>query len=181
MKKIILMVGVLCLSVGAAEASSKRKAKPKPKASGGYQSSYEEPRAPRAAMKSAGHSMAGCGLGSMVIEDQTKWAQVGAAFLNGTGVQTFGISFGTSNCTEDGVASASKERDVYVESNFSEIRRDIAMGEGEYLSGLAQVYGCDANGFSSALKKNQSKISEPSSAVNEINAILASESVNCQG
>lgn len=176
MKKIILMVSVLCLSAGVADAASKRTQKPK--ASGGYQASYEEPRR----MSSGGHAMAGCGLGSMVIEDETKWAQVGAAFLNGTGVQTFGITFGTSNCTEDGVASASKERDVYVESNFSEIKRDIAMGEGEYLSGLAQVYGCDANaGFSSALKKNQSKISAPASAVNEIDAILASESVNCQG
>lgn len=170
------MVGVLCMSVGVANAASKPVKKPK--ATGGYQSSYEEPRR----MSSGGHAMAGCGLGSMVIEDQTKWAQVGAAFLNGTGMQTFGITFGTSNCTEDGVASAEREKDVYVESNFSEIKRDIALGKGEYLSGLAQVYGCDANAdFSSALKKNQTKISAPSKAVSEIDAILAAESVNCQG
>ena len=42
-----------------------------------------------AASSHGSQNMAGCGLGSMVIQDNTKWAQVGAAFLNGTGFQTF--------------------------------------------------------------------------------------------
>lgn len=112
------------------------------------------------------HRMAGCGLGSMVIEDGTKWAQVGAAFLNGTGFQTFGITFGTSNCTEDGVSSASREKDAFVEANLADIRRDVAVGNGAYLSSLASLYGCEgasAANFEKALFNNREKVLNSSS------------------
>lgn len=47
--------------------------------------------------QSARANDAGCGLGSMIIQENTKVMQVLAATTNGTGVQTFGISTGTSN------------------------------------------------------------------------------------
>jgi hypothetical protein len=84
----------------------------------------------RSAPSHGSQNMAGCGLGSMVVQDTGKWAQVGAAFLNGTGMQTFGISFGPSNCTEDGVASASREKDAFVEANLADIRRVVSVGSG---------------------------------------------------
>src|SRR5690606_41272751 len=59
------------------------------------------------------HRMAGCGLGSMLIEDNSKWPQVGASLLNGTGFQSIAISFGTSNCTEDGAVQASREKEAF--------------------------------------------------------------------
>ena len=113
-------------------------------------------------MKSTGsQNMAGCGLGSMVVEDTSKWAQVAAAFLNGTGVQTSGITWGTSNCTEDGVAKASLEKNTFIESNFADIRHDISVGQGPYLSSLAAFYGVKGDSvaqFGSVLRTNQSKI-----------------------
>ncbi len=44
------------------------------------------------------YGVAGCGLGSMVFGNQEGGIQVIAATLNGTGIQTFGITSGTSNC-----------------------------------------------------------------------------------
>jgi hypothetical protein len=108
-----------------------------------------------------GQNMAGCGLGSLAVQDNSKWAQVGAAFLNSTGVQTSGITWGTSNCTEDGVSSAGRERDAFVESNIADIKRDLSVGKGEYLSSLASFYGCKGEqtaGFTKALRKHQDKV-----------------------
>lgn len=120
--------------------------------------------------------MAGCGLGSMVVEDRSKWSQVASAFLNGTGMQTFGISFGTSNCTEDGVAQVDREKDAFVEANLSDIRRDVAAGEGEYLSSLASLYGCEVSPLGQALQRNQDKLVNVQ-AIDEV----AAEVPGCQG
>lgn len=132
-----------------------------------------------------GQNMAGCGLGSMVIQDNTKWAQVGAAFLNGTGFQTFGITFGTSNCTEDGVASASREKDAFVEANLADIRRDLAVGEGEYLSSLASFYGCKGDqsvSFGKALRKHQDRVqaAPADSASRVIDSAVFEEHAGCR-
>jgi hypothetical protein len=172
-----LIAGLILVSAQA-EAAPRRRAKPRPQPS--YETSYEEPA------RSAGgpHAMAGCGLGSMVIEDNSKWAQVGAAFLNGTGMQTFGISFGTSNCTEDGVASASREKEAFVEANLADLQRDVARGEGEYLSSLASLYGCGGNAaFGQALHKNQGMLMSvsPQEASEAIDSVLKTEAVSCQG
>ncbi|NUM89499.1 MAG: DUF3015 family protein [Bdellovibrionales bacterium] len=145
MKKLIVVSIAVLFAAGAAEAAPKRRA------SGGG-GGYASPRA--SAVRSGDLGMAGCGLGSMVIEDNGKWAQVGAAFLNGTGFQTFAISFGTSNCTEDGVAMASRETEAFVEFNLADLRRDLAVGQGEYLSSLSSLYGCSgekAESFEKAL------------------------------
>jgi hypothetical protein len=88
------------------------------------------------------HKMAGCGLGSLAFKEEDKWNQVGASLLNGTGMQTFAISFGTSNCTYDGVMEARLEREAFIEANYADLGRDIILGEGEYVSAMANFYGC---------------------------------------
>lgn len=130
-------------------------------------------------------NMAGCGLGSMVVQDNSKWPQVGAAFLNSTGFQTFGITFGTSNCTEDGVASASREKDAFVEANIADIRRDLSVGEGEYLSSLASFYGCKGEqtaGFNRALRKHQDRVrSAPAAEASRvIDSAVSEEHAGCR-
>ena len=130
--------------------------------------------------------MAGCGLGSMVVEKNEKWSQVAASFLNGTGFQTFAISFGTSGCTEDGVASAAREKDAFVEANLADLRRDVAAGEGEYLTGLASFYGCQGNGsasFGAALQRHQDEILGASAdeASRVIDQAVVTEKAACQG
>jgi len=80
----------------------------------------------------ADYGMAGCGLGTYVIKGNGK-GQILAATTNGTsGNQTFGITFGTSNCTADGVVKAENEREAFVDASKSELMGDISNGEGSY-------------------------------------------------
>lgn len=86
---------------------------------------------------------AGCGLGSLVIKQNTKVMQVLAATTNGTfGSQTFGITFGTSNCSANGIVSNDKQIQYFVEVNQEELTREMAAGRGEKISTLAALNGC---------------------------------------
>lgn len=170
----LLALASALVFAGTAEAAPKRKSQ--------RSSNYSAP----ARTADGGHNMAGCGLGSMVVEDQGKWAQVGASLLNGTGMQTFAISFGTSGCTEDGVAEASREKDAFVEANFADLRRDIAVGSGAYLSSLASLYGCsgdEAASFGAAIKKHENAVLDASAeeASSVIDRAVAAERLSCQG
>jgi hypothetical protein len=121
--------------------------------------------------------MAGCGLGSMIIDKNEKWAQVASSLLNGTGMQSFAISFGTSNCTEDGVVEASSESTAYIESNYANIQRDLANGSGEYLDGLVNAYGCQgqsASNLKAVFLRDRAQLlkSNPSTAVSDFNRVV---------
>lgn len=108
----------------------------------------------------AKYGAAGCGLGSMIFEgDQTWWKQVLASTTNGsTATQTFGITFGTSNCDASTPLKVSSAK-AYIDANKVALANDIARGNGDSLAGLSKVYGCrDVNAFSHDLKENYSGI-----------------------
>ena len=107
----------------------------------------------------AKYGSAGCGLGSMIFEgDQTWWKQVLAATTNGTGVQTIGISLGTSNCDSPAPLKIG-QAEAYVEANKVALANDIARGNGETIVGLSKVYGCaNTTDFGRALKSNYTTI-----------------------
>jgi hypothetical protein len=87
---------------------------------------------------------AGCGLGSLVIKQNTKVMQVLAATTNGTfGSQTFGITFGTSNCSAQGLVQNDKQIQYFVEVNQAELTREMAQGHGEKMVTLAALNGCN--------------------------------------
>src|SRR5947207_14210834 len=88
---------------------------------------------PTFAMAAGNHPMAGCGLGYLLLsnKDNTKVTQVLGATTNGTfGTQTFGISSGTSGCTEDGAVKVARATEVYAEVNLDSLRHEMAMGKG---------------------------------------------------
>lgn len=107
----------------------------------------------------AKYGSAGCGLGSVIFEgDQTWWKQVLAATTNGTGVQTIGISLGTSNCDSPAPLKIG-QAEAYVEANKVALANDIARGNGETIVGLSKVYGCaNTTEFGRALKSNYTMI-----------------------
>ena len=118
-----------------------------------------------ALLAAAGSSMAAqnnvgsCGWGSKVFQGQSGIApQVLAATTNGTsGNQTFGITFGTSGCTQDGVVSSSWKTAMYIDGNRVALARDAAAGQGESLDTLAAVMGVkegDRALFASTIKAN---------------------------
>ena len=64
------------------------------------------------------------------------------ATTNGTfGSQTFGISFGTSGCTNDGKVWAEHRTEFFVATTFGNLAEDMARGQGEHLTALATMLG----------------------------------------
>lgn len=127
----------------------------------------------------ADYGSAGCGLGSMIFKSNNDAAsQILASTTNGTsGSQTFGITFGTSNCNNKGLVKLSKAREAYIEANYRDISKDVARGYGEYLTALAKLYGYgnNINTFAQMLKSNYERIFSANSAkvaVEEINRIV---------
>jgi len=91
-------------------------------------------------------SGAGCGVGTMIFEGQSGvLPQILAVTTNGTlGNQTFGISSGTLGCQQDGVVLNEHERSLFAEANFEQIKKDMAVGGGEYLETLASLMGVES-------------------------------------
>ncbi len=86
---------------------------------------------------------AGCGLGSVIISKNSKGLQLLAWTTNGSFLsQPFGITSGTSGCSASGLVSTDKEIEYFVEVNHDDLSREMAQGEGEKLSVLAQLNGC---------------------------------------
>jgi len=103
----------------------------------------------------------GCGLGSVIIKDQsTVVMQVLAATTNGTsGNQTFGISTGTLNCDKPTNFASNDKLNKFVSENMDELAMDISAGHGETLNTVASLMNVqDKETFSANLKKNFSNI-----------------------
>ncbi len=86
----------------------------------------------------------GCGLGKLAWSDykgQKEIApQVMMATTNGTfGSNTFGISSGTSGCTNDGKVMSEYKTPVFVSLNFENLSQEMAQGQGEHLASLASL------------------------------------------
>lgn len=88
------------------------------------------------------YGAAGCGLGSMVIGNKPGFMQVFAATTNASsGSQIWGIISGTSNCADTGGGSASAK--VFIETNRQALAKDISRGQGETISSLTSLVGCE--------------------------------------
>lgn len=85
----------------------------------------------------------GCGLGSVVIQKNSKVLQLFSMTTNATFFsQGFGITSGTSGCSASGLVINEKEVEYYVEVNQSDLTREMAQGKGEKLNTLAILAGC---------------------------------------
>lgn len=85
----------------------------------------------------------GCGLGYMLFQGQRGvLPQILAATTNGTfGNQTFGMTTGTSGCSQDGIVSREHETAVYAEATIENLSQEMARGQGEHLASLATLMG----------------------------------------
>lgn len=100
------------------------------------------------AAKAAGGNkltMSGCGLGYMLFGQENpsnRALQVLALTTNAsTYTQLFGITSGTSGCTQDGLVALNKELEVYAEVNLSNLSIEMAKGGGEYVAAFASLLG----------------------------------------
>jgi hypothetical protein len=85
----------------------------------------------------------GCGLGYMLFQGQKGLVpQVLAATTNGTFYsQTFGITTGTSGCSQDGIVSREHETALYAQATIENLSQEMAQGQGEHLASLATLMG----------------------------------------
>jgi hypothetical protein len=111
------------------------------------------------------YGTAGCGLGSLVFGNQPGGVQIIASTLNATGVQTFGMSSGTSNCGPSVFAQGTKN---FVEANREVLAKDISRGTGEAIGALAVINACsDSAKVGAALQKSFSAIFPSESATDD--------------
>jgi hypothetical protein len=99
------------------------------------------------------NSPAGCGLGTLVIQqpDGIVLNVLQSTTNNTFGTQTFGMTFGTSNCHVAGHRTAS----AYIEANRVALSNDISRGGGETLNTLCEIWGCaNPNHVATTLQKN---------------------------
>ena len=111
----------------------------------------------------ANNNIGSCGWGSKLMDGQSGIGpQVLGATTNGTsGNQTFGISSGTSGCTQDGVVNSSWKTAMFIDGNKSKLARDMSTGSGETLESLANLIGVqeqDKAAFFRATKDNFARI-----------------------
>ncbi len=119
---------------------------------------------PLAAHAALPYGMAGCGLGSLVFEPDN--GQLFASTTNATLLnQTFGITFGTSNCIEPTKAAALNAQEQFIGANYSALKVDIAKGDGETLKAFAATLGCSKEvygNFAAQMQSSYAKIFEKS-------------------
>ncbi|MGH7963030.1 MAG: DUF3015 domain-containing protein [Candidatus Binatia bacterium] len=92
----------------------------------------------------------GCGLGKLAWASSKNQKGIAPQVLqsttNGTfASQTFGISFGTSGCTNDGTIWAQYKVPVFIAANYESLSQDMAQGGGEHLASLAELMGIPEN------------------------------------
>ncbi|MEZ0391680.1 MAG: DUF3015 family protein [Pseudobdellovibrionaceae bacterium] len=94
---------------------------------------------------------AGCGLGSVIIQKNSKGLQLLAMTTNGSFLtQAFGITSGTSNCSSNGIVQNERQIEYFVEINHDDLSREMAQGKGEKLNTLAVLHGCQTSEAQSA-------------------------------
>ena len=126
---------------------------------------------------------AGCGLGGLVMNRQTKVSQTLAVTTNGTFLsQLFGITSGTSGCSSSAIVKNKAEAIKYAEANFENLKVDIARGEGESLSSVGSLLGCQGaalKDFSQMSQKNFSDIipanAEPAQVIDTLDQKIQSD------
>lgn len=89
-------------------------------------------------------SSVGCGLGSLIWKKNSIVSALFRATTNASfSSQLFGITTGTSGCTQHSIVKRDMAPVYYAEANMENLRMEMAMGEGEYLEAFAATLGCE--------------------------------------
>ena len=92
------------------------------------------------------YGMAGCGVGSLVVEgserQNDKVFQIIAGIINNYTGSIFSISSGSSNCRDTPQSVARMEQEVFISVNMNSMNKEAAQGDGHHLAAFAEVLGC---------------------------------------
>ena len=106
------------------------------------------------------NSQTGCGLGSMIIKDDSSAILLALqATTNGiSGNQTFGITLGTLGCKKTKFVMNERAQE-FVASNMDILAKEISLGHGESIETLAELLNIeDTASFSASLQSNYNSI-----------------------
>ncbi len=114
-------------------------------------------------LANAGQMNTGCGLGAIALGEQEGLVQqIVITFFNGLSYnQTFGITSGTSECTQHTTFVENERLNEYVAKNMDQLAQDIASGNGEALDTVAEIMEVPVENrseFYAALQENFSNI-----------------------
>jgi len=92
------------------------------------------------------NNVGSCGWGSKLFDGQSGPVPQGlAGITNGTFFnQTFGVTSGTSGCTQDGTVRSTWKTSMFIDGNKERLARDMSVGSGEALDSLAHLLGVEA-------------------------------------
>lgn len=148
MRKIFL-IAVLAIPMMVNAAPGSKTSKAAPVASAPASSGAEDMRADKSD---------GCGPGWYVYDKKTILGTTVRATFNPSGSNTFGMSSGTSNCEQHSLVLNNKVQRHFTEKNYNTIVTEMALGQGQFLSEYAGVFGCEEKSFGDLMQQNFSKI-----------------------
>ena len=85
----------------------------------------------------------GCGLGWQVTKRNSLLSSVIRNYTNVLGLNTSGMTSGTSGCAKHTLVKNERATEHFVEGNYNTLMVDMAKGEGESVIALGYVMGCD--------------------------------------
>lgn len=88
-------------------------------------------------------NLGGCGWGSKLFDGKRGLvSNIFAATSNSSyGTNTFGMSSGTSGCTQDGVVRSNWKTAMFIDGNKEKLARDMSNGGGETMESLVKLIG----------------------------------------
>ncbi len=106
----------------------------------------------------AGDSSSGCGLGWQVFKKNSLISSALRSTTNAIFLNTVAMTFGTSGCAQHSIVKNDKKSLHFMDANKHQLMTEMAYGQGEYVSGLASLMGCDATVFSEKMKDNYQEV-----------------------
>jgi DUF3015 family protein len=132
----------------------------------------------------------GCGLGKLAWQNYPHQKTIGVQTMESTtnglmGNQTFGISSGTSGCTNDGQFWTEHKVNAFAALNFDNLAQDMAQGHGEHLASLATLMGVPVDQQPSFFAMTQEKYASlvkagetsPAAMIKALNEAVAANSM----
>jgi hypothetical protein len=105
-----------------------------------------------------GYGPAGCGIGNLILGDDTTGLTAGIAmYINGAFYGPTSITLGLLDCGDGGVAALDTDELNYVVTNRDQLAEDSAKGAGDTVAALADLMSCDEN-FVDALQADHEAV-----------------------
>lgn len=122
----------------------------------------------------------GCGLGWQVTQSRTMIGTTTRGTTNMTVPASFGMTSGTLGCEKIEFAKNDQKAATFVATNFSNLKSELAEGNGDYVTGVVESFGCsNVEAASLKLQKNYSQVVAPAKDAKELFYNIKNEIGSC--